>query len=378
MEPDMEAKRPSPGGWIEKRFNLTEAFSFLTSFGLFPAELDTSLPLREAIRRALSRPMPSYARWPRVLGILSVLLFAFLGLTGVMLAFYYQPTPNEAYESVTIIVRDVSFGWFVHQIHGWAADALLLILLIRTWRFFFQGLYKPPREALWLVAVITFLAATHADLTGRLLGWSAEGYWTSVRAVDMLYSLPVLGPLFAFLVGGHNVDSLLLVRFYFLHVAILPVVMLGLFYLHFSGVRRVGLSHIAAERESGRGVFRVYVYNLLILTVLILGTLVTLATLIPASFEAMADPFSTPPGARAPWYLLASHGFMESFPAIVPRWLRGLLLEAILAVCIFLPFIDRSPGRSFRERRLALTAGTAVLLLWLVFTWIGYRMEVAP
>ena len=162
-------------GWLEKRFNLTEMFSFLTNFGLFPAELDTSLPLREAVDDALGRPMPSYARWPRVLGILSVLLFAFLVVAGVMLAFYYQPTPSEAYESVTIIVRDVSFGWFVHQIHGWAADAFLLILLIRGWRAYFQGLYKSPREALWVLAIVTFGAAAvqpstqirPAQITGR-------------------------------------------------------------------------------------------------------------------------------------------------------------------------------------------------------------------
>jgi quinol-cytochrome oxidoreductase complex cytochrome b subunit len=107
---------------MEKRFNLTEMFSFLTNYGLFPVEVDTSRPLREALQEALSRPLPSYARWPRVLGILALLLFLFLALTGVMLAFYYRPTPESAYESVTMIVRDVSFGWFVHQVHGWAAQ----------------------------------------------------------------------------------------------------------------------------------------------------------------------------------------------------------------------------------------------------------------
>ena len=363
-------------GWIEKRLNLTEMFSFLTNFGLFPAELDTSLPLHEATAQALTKPMPSYARWPRVLGIMSVLLFAFLALTGVMLAFYFQPTPSEAYESVTIIVRDVSFGWFVHQIHGWAADALLLILLIRGWRLFFQGMYKAPRELLWMVAILTFLVATHADLTGRPLGWSAQGYWTAVRAVDMLYSLPVLGPLFAFVIGGSQVDSLVLLRFYFLHVAVLPAILTGLFFLHFSSVRRVGLSHRSGEVQAGKHVYQAYLFNLLILIVLLFGTLVTLATIIPSAFDQPADPFRTPPGARAPWYLLASHGFLESFPAFVPRWLRGLVLEAILTFCILLPFIDRSPGRTARERRPAIVLGLAVLALWLLFTWIGYRLEV--
>lgn len=228
--------------WLEQRFNLTEIFSFLTNFGLFPTELDTRKPVAEAIREALSRPLLSYARWPRILGILSFLLFLFLGLTGLMLAFYYQPSPGMAYESVTILVRDVSFGWFVHQIHGWAAHALLLILLVRAWRFFFQGMYKTPREAFWIVAVLTFLVAIHADMTGRLLSWTASGYWSTVRALEILYALPGLGSLFAFLIGGHTIDAIVLVRFYFLHVAIFPLLLLALFFLNFSAVRRVGLS----------------------------------------------------------------------------------------------------------------------------------------
>jgi len=124
------SKRRSISAWLEKRFNLTEMFSFAASFGLFPAELDTSRPIREALNDAIRRPIPSYGRWPRVLGILSLLMFAFLAATGVLLAFYYQPTAGEAYRSVTTIVRDVNFGWFLHQAHRWSARLLLVILLV--------------------------------------------------------------------------------------------------------------------------------------------------------------------------------------------------------------------------------------------------------
>jgi quinol-cytochrome oxidoreductase complex cytochrome b subunit len=362
--------------WLETRFNLAEIFSVLTAFGLFPAEIDTRKPLREAVREALDRGIPSYARWPRVLGILSVLLFFFLILTGVMLAFYYQPTVSEAHASVTTLVSDVHFGWFVHQIHLWGARLFLLILLLRLARFFFQGLYKKPREAFWVVAMLTFLAATHADFTGTLLPWDTRGYWTAIRGLEILYALPVLGPLFSFLVGGPQLDSLVLIRFYFLHVAVLPAILLALFYLHFSGVRRVGLSATSGEVARGPGLLRRHAIDVTIVTVLIFGGLITLATLIPASFSQPADPFVTPRGAAPPWYLLASHGFLETFPAIVPRWVRGLLLEGILAFCILLPFLDRSPGQTARERRLAIAAGAVVLALWLVFTWHGYRLEV--
>lgn len=361
--------------WLEQRFNLTEMFSFLANFGLFPTELDTRKPVAEAVREALSQPLHSYARWPRVLGILSFLLFLFLGLTGLMLAFYYQPSPGMAYESVTILVRDVSFGWFVHQIHGWAANALLLILLVRAWRFYFQGMYKTPREAFWMVAVLTFLVAINADMTGRLLSWTASGYWSTVRSLEIFYSLPGLGALFAFLIGGHTIDAIVLVRFYFLHVVILPLLLLGLFFLNFSAVRRVGLSAQPEQQRTGTGALRVYLYSLLILVLLIFGTLVTLATVIPAPFDQMADPFVTPKGARPPWYLLASHAFYDFLPAGIAGWLRGMLLEALLAGTLLLPFLDRSPGVLPRDRRVAIAAGLVVLVAWLLFTWHGYQIE---
>ncbi len=364
--------------WLEARFNLTEMFSLLTSFGLFPAELDTRRPVKEALDEALRAPLPSYARWPRILGILSFILFAFVALTGMLLMFYYQPTASEAFASVTTIVRDVNFGWFVHQTHRWGAQVLLGILLLRLLRFFFQGLYAPPREAIWIVAALAFVVAAHSDLTGRLLVWDARGYWTTVRAVELLILLPGLGPLFAALVGGPDLDSLVLTRFYVLHTAILPVLLLVLFYLYFSSVRRVGLSTLPDPGRSGRAALKIQVYNLLMLTVIIFGGLITLASLLPEPFGVPADPFATPPGARPPWYLLAAHGLVESFPTLVPRPLRGLFLEAILAVAILLPFIDRSPDGPARGRRLVIAAGAAAVLLGLIFTFIGYRLETGP
>jgi quinol-cytochrome oxidoreductase complex cytochrome b subunit len=369
--------RRSVGDWLEKRFNLTEMFSFAASFGLFPAELDTRRPLREAIDEAIRRPLPSYGRWPRVLGILSLLVFAFLAATGMLLAFYYQPTAAEGYRSVTAIVRDVSFGWFLHQAHRWSARLLLVILLLRLWRFFFQGMYKAPREALWIVALLTFLVATHADLTGRLLGLNADGYWTTVRALEVLYALPLVGPVFSFLIGGPRIDSLVLTRFYVLHLVAIPSLLVLLFYLHFSGVRRVGLSAIAAETRPIGGALKVHLYNLLILSALLFGALVTLVTLLPVPFIAPADPLVTPPGMRPPWYLLAAYGLLELFPRDWPRFIPGLAIEATLAAALLLPFLDRSPARPARQRRAAIAIGAAVLLLWACFTWYGFRLETA-
>src|SRR5262249_53272524 len=193
--------------------------------------------------------------------------------------------------------------------------------------------------------------------------------------METLGALPVGGSVLTFFVGGVSPDTLMLLRFYFLHVVALPLFLLVLFYLNFSTVRRVGLSFSPGESQAGRGVFRVHLYNLLILASLVLGILVTLATLLPSPYRGAADPFNHPLAVRPPWCLLASHAFLQSFPSLVPRWARGLLLEAILAACVLLPFLDRTPGRAASQRRWALILGAGVLAIWLVFTFMGYRME---
>ena len=360
-------------GWVEERVNLTEIVSFLSVFGLLPTELDSRKPLRAALTEALRQPLPSYARWPRVLGILSFIMFLLLGLSGTMLAFYYQPTANEAYGSVTSIARDVSFGNLVNQVHRWSAILFLLILALRVIRFFFGGLYGRGREVIWMSAVVTFVIATFADVSGRLLPWDARGYWTTVRAREVTDALPGIGPLFTFLVGGSGLDSLVLTRFYVLHIVVFPTVLLLLFYLHFSSVRRVGMSRIVAAPASRS--FRVALYDMTLIVIFLIGGLLTLSVLLPHPFDVVADPLTTPPNARPPWYLLAPHALQQAFPSIVPRFVRGLILESLFAVVLLLPFLDRSGGTGPR-RRLLIMLGVAACVVWAVLTWSGWHMEV--
>ncbi|MBI4363903.1 MAG: cytochrome bc complex cytochrome b subunit, partial [Candidatus Latescibacteria bacterium] len=328
MEPPGGRKR-SLLGWIETRVNLTEIVSFLSAFGLLPTELDTRKPLREAMREAFSQPLPSYARWPNILGILSFILFLFLAVSGTMMAFYYQPTAEVAYSSATAIARDVSFGSLIHQVHRWAATLFLLVLAARVVRFFLAGLYASGREVIWMVAVLSFVVGTFSDLTGRLLPWTAGGYWTTVRAREVIDALPLIGPTVSFLVGGSGLDSLVLTRFYVLHIVVFPVTLVCLFFLHFSSIRRVGMSRIENAPKSRS--LRVAMYDVILIVVFLVGGLITLAVLWPHPFDVVADPFSTPPNARPPWYLLAPHALLDLIPSIVPRFLRGLALVLLLA-----------------------------------------------
>ncbi len=362
--------------WLSRRLNLTEIFSLLTSYGLFYAELDTRKPLAEALDEVRGRPLPSYARWPRVLGLIVVVLVALEILTGGLLALYYLPTPQSAHASLGTILRDVNFGWFVHQIHFWGAQVLLAVLILRILRFFVQGVYRRPRELLWVFAALLLLVCFHLDLTGRLLPWTAGAYWSSVRALEVVRAVPIYGSVVFFLIGGSEtlITDLTLIRFYILHLAVLPILAVALVYFHFSTVRRVGLSEIKGEPEAlGDQAIRSHLLNLAITLALLFGLLVSLAVLTPSPFLAEADPYATLPGVGPPWYLLAPFGFLEWTSGVLPRWLAGGLLFLGFTAFLVTPFLDRSrPGS--RGRAMAYVIGLAIFIAWIALTIYGARV----
>lgn len=375
-EPTPPSRAQRALDWFESRLNLTEVFALLTSLGLFYVELDPRKPFRNAVQEALAKPMASYVRWPRVLGPLAVLIFLFQAASGTLLAFYYRASPTEAHPSLRTILRDVEFGWLVHQIHRWGGQLLIAILLIRMVRFFFEGVYKKPRELLWISGALLLLVATHSDFTGRLLTWNQVSYWSTVRGLELLFMLPLVGPLFALFIGGREINGFTLSRFYFLHIVVLPALLLSLFYLNFATVRRIGLTGGEVEKGlGGRQQYRNYLYNLLIVVTLILGVLVSLAVLLPVPFLPEADPFSTLPGARPPWYLLAPYGLVELLPDWAPDLLKGAILASFLLLLFAWPFVDRSSATTGRGRVRILVLGATVLTGWLALTVYGFLLE---
>lgn len=362
-------------GWLGRRLNLTEIFSLLTSYGLFYAEVDSRKPLREALGEALERPSPSYSRGPRIFGLVVVVLLAVEALTGILLSLYYVPSPESAHPSLGTILLDVDFGWLVHQIHFWGSQLLIAVLVVRLVRFFVARVYRAPRELFWVLGALLLLVALHADLTGRVLPWTSTAYWSGIRALEIVGAVPIYGDVAAYLVGGDQtvISSLTLIRFYVLHVLFLPAAALSLIYLHFSSVRRVGLTERAGEvRYAGRMLIQRHLTNLAILLVVVVGVLVSLAILAPTVYPPAADPFTNEPGVGPPWYLLASFGFLEMTSGVIPQPVAGLLLFLGYVVFLAVPFLVRRAGKS-RQLVAAVVAALA-LAVWAYFTLYGARI----
>jgi quinol-cytochrome oxidoreductase complex cytochrome b subunit len=358
--------------WLERRVNLTEIFSFLSHFGLVYSPVDTTRPVREVVREVARMPVPKYARWPRVLGLFAAILFALEGVTGVLLAYYFRPTPEAAFESTRTIVRDLPLGWFVHQVHAWGAWLLVLVVVARLLRLFWDGLYRAPREVLWWAAVAMAWLVIQSDFTGHLLTWDSRAYWAAVRGMEVVFALPLAGPALAFLLGGRVVNEDVLIRFYVLHLMVLPAGF-GLFlYLTFATLRQVGLSPEPARQTGAVTTFRDHLYSMAIMSLLMFGLLATLAVVVPFRFGGAADPYSTPIGVRPPWYMLAPYLVIERLPG--PTWLAGLALLAsafaVLLLPLWAPRIEGDAG----HRRMRWW-GVLALAAWVALSLLGAVLE---
>jgi quinol-cytochrome oxidoreductase complex cytochrome b subunit len=359
-------------GWLEERLNLTEIFSFLTHFGVVFTPVDTTRPLRETLSEIGRQPVPNYARGPRVLGLLAAILFGLEAVTGVLLAYYYRPTPEAAFESTRTIVRDLPFGWLLHQIHSWGAWLLVAVVVLRLLRLFWDGLYRAPRELLWMAAVAMVWVALQGEFTGRLLTWDTRSYWSTVRGMEVVFALPIVGPVLAFLLGGREVNDDVLIRFYVLHVIALPAFYATFIYLTIATIRRVGLSP-EPQAQTGRSTtFRDHLYTMMILVLLALGALATLAVLLPFPFLSAADPYATPPGVRPPWYMLAPYAVQHV--TRLPLWASGGVLVAAAFAVFLLPLLLRPQKGPVRASRARLW-GMAALAIWIGLSLVALTLD---
>ncbi len=205
--------------------------------------LDDRFQLTDFLKPILSKPVPDWQRrWWYCLGGLTFFFFIVQGITGIMLAFYYKPTPTEAFASILFIENEVLLGSAIRMIHHWSANAMIVMACAHLLRVFIMGAYKPPRELNWVSGVVLFTMTLLFGFTGYLLPWDQRAYWATTVGTEIGGSIPVVGDLvLVFLRAGWNITSLTLSRFFALHILVLPLITVTFMGLHFIMVRKQGI-----------------------------------------------------------------------------------------------------------------------------------------
>jgi quinol-cytochrome oxidoreductase complex cytochrome b subunit len=175
------------------------------------------------------------------LGIMAAILFGVLVFTGVLLMFYYVPSVERAYATMKEIQLSVPLGQFTRNMHRWSAHAMVLVAVLHMARVFYTGGYKPPREFNWIIGVFLLLLTLGASFTGYLLPWDQLSYWAITVGTNIAGYAPGAGPVMReILLGGGEVGQNAIIRFYTLHIALLPLLITVLVSIHIWRVRKDG------------------------------------------------------------------------------------------------------------------------------------------
>src|SRR5919197_3006394 len=218
-------------GWLDER---TGGGSFLTGM--------------------LYRKVPKGTNWFYTLGSATLFAFVFQALTGVFLAMYYDPSPTQAYASITHLTNDVFLGEFVRGMHKWGASVMIILIWLHMARTFIFGAYKYPRELNWVIGVVLLILTMVMGFTGYLLPFDQRSFWATIVGVNINGTGPLLGPYLSdFLRAGPEFGATTLSRFYSIHMLLLPGAIIAQIGAHLYLVTKLGTTAPPWLKPNARG-----------------------------------------------------------------------------------------------------------------------------
>ncbi len=276
------------------------------------------------------------------LGGISAVLALLLGLTGLLLMFRYDARAEYAYISIQKLESEVMFGSLVRGLHHWSANLLVVTTFLHLLRVFFTGSFKQGRTANWVIGIGLLLLVLASNFTGYLLPWDQLAYWAITVSTNLLSYIPLIGQAISrFLLAGPEVGQGALSNFYAIHVVVLPTLLLGIMAYHFWKVRKNGgLSQPlrqAEERVERVTTIPNLVTRELAAALAVIALVVTIAMLVPAPLEAIANPLHSPNPAKAAWYFAGLQELLLHMHPLAAMSLAGILLILIAAI----PWWDR-------------------------------------
>jgi quinol-cytochrome oxidoreductase complex cytochrome b subunit len=172
------------------------------------------------------------------LGGLTFSAFLVMLLSGMLLLVYYQPTPERAFTSIIYLESAVWGGKYIRSLHRLTSHVLLILLLLHTLRVILTGAYQRPREMNWVIGMLLLLLCVFEAYTGYLLPMDQLAYWATQTGMELLLTAPFGGAVRSLLVPDGVGQPLSLLRFYALHIVVVPLSVLLLSMLHFYRVRK--------------------------------------------------------------------------------------------------------------------------------------------
>ncbi len=339
----------------------------------------------------LLRPAPQYAINPFYwLGALAVVAFVIQAVSGMLMMLYYVPDPSQAYQSTKFIFQNVSYGGFLETVHLYTAYAMILLVFMHMMRGYFVSVQKNPREIMWMTGMVMGFVTLGLGFTGYLLPWTVVSKSATDVGAGMIEALPQpFSSFLSFLMVGSGGDAAELLRFFDLHVIVLPAILLVLLVVKMYMLEAHGISEPATghEGDAKRGklipIFPDVSFYLAELATLFGAAMLLFSVLFPLALQpGYTSTTASHYTAQQPdWYFLWIYQLIKisAFEeAGLPVALAAVTL--IFVVLLLLPFLDRGKERRIAHRPFYVTVGVVFVAEIIALTVWGYLTpgEVIP
>lgn len=331
----------------------------------------------------LYKRLPDATGWSAVLGTLCALVFIIMVCTGIILAFYYVPSPDKAWDSVKYISNDLPAGRLLRGLHHWGAGAMVLLVFIHQMVSYFHGSYVRPRQWTWVTGALLFLVTLGLGFTGYLLPWDMKAYWATVVGANIPHQYPMVGEdITRIILGGDGMSGFTLTRFYSIHTLLLPALLVVFMAMHIYLIRLHNLSD-PRERLGGEIVppvpgskpyrfFPEHMCRTAIAFAVLFAVLLYLSAQVPAPLEDKAGTVIADYLPRPEWYYMWVFQLLTYFTGVWEA-VGSLLIPVggvLLMLCV--PFMSESRLKGFSRRPVSLSIGLTFIVCVVYLTSQAY------
>lgn len=370
MSNEEEQKKPSSTGllaWIDRRYPLTETWNYHIAEYYAPKNFNF---------------------W-YFFGSLALLVFVNQIVTGIWLTMSYKPDVTEAFNSVEYIMRDVEWGWLIRYLHSTGASAFFIVVYLHMMRGLLYESYKEPRELVWIIGMILFVALMAEAFMGYLLPWGQMSFWGAQVILSLFGAIPVIGPdLAIWIKGDYVISDATLNRFFALHVIALPLVLVILIFMHIVALHQVGSNNPDGieikkyKNEKGLPMDGIpfhpyYSVKDSVGVVVFLFFFAMVVFYMPEgggyfieapNFEP-ANSLKTPDHIAPVWYFTPHYAILRAVP---DKLLGVMAMVAAIVVLFAMPWLDRCKVKSIRYRGLSYKILLAMLVIsFVILGWLG-------
>lgn len=354
-------------GWVDARYPATETYEYHMSKYYAPKNFNF---------------------W-YFFGVLSMVVLVNQLVTGIWLTMMFNPSAEGAFASLEYIMRDVKGGWLIRYMHSTGASAFFIVVYLHMFRGLLYGSYKKPRELVWLIGMAIYLCLMAEGFFGYLLPWGNMSFWGAQVILNLPAAIPVIGDgLAEWVKGDYLISGITLNRFFALHVIAIPLVLVGLVFMHL-----VALHHVGSNNPDGIDIKKLkdkngvpldgvpfhpyYTVHDMVGIVVFFICFFAVVFFVPEgggyflekpNFE-VANSLKTPEHIAPVWYYMPFYAILRA----VPDKLGGVIaMGGAIAVLFVLPWLDRSPVRSIRYKGILSKIALAIFVVsFLILGYLG-------